>query len=275
MKADPRTRAALANPAVVSVLRPSRRMARSVAAVVASVAALAACSSGGAAQAPAAPGVMVNHGGTSQREVHVYLVWLGAAAQDRTVVAEVERHLGELADSAYVQGLRQYGVHNIRFMESAHHEVSSMDYTVMLARLLQNHPSWRADPNAQVILVLPPGVDNGVKGDAAFHTHATVLGRTLLWSAVDYPDDGTTAASLQSLITHEIVESATNTEGSGFTDAKGFEVGDPCNWKITPTDTGGTVQQFWDNKTGACWPTVPDGSAFVMHPSRTSHVALG
>ena len=230
-----------------------------------SVAALTGCVVAGQHR-PTNPSTMVNLGGRSQRDVHIYLVWLGASGADRIMVSQVEAHLGELSGSRYVARLQQYGVRDIRYVESARHTMTSPEYAPLLTSILKRHPKWAHDPLAQVVLVLPPGAHNGREGAAAFHSRSLLMGREVIWSVIDYQDIGSsTAEAMQSLITHEVVEAATNVDGSGYANAKGDAIGDPCNWNITLTDTGGAVQQFWDNRTAACWPNLPDGSVFVMH----------
>ena len=130
------------------------------------------------------------------------------------------------------------------------------------------------DPDNQTLyaVVLPAGISAG--GDSGFageHYYYTRHGRRIhyLWTA---KSDSLTGATW--ILSHELVESATDPEGSGFRGIPGTchqdgwcEIADVCS-ASTVLD-GVTVWSYWSNQAGGCvFPDRPQRQPSGHHSGR-------
>jgi hypothetical protein len=113
------------------------------------------------------------------------------------------------------------------------------------------------------MVVLPTGVNVNGGGDDGFHTYYTDASGTpvhFAWIMNDGSLDYVTT-----ILSHELVESATDPEGTAFTGIAGTcsgsgwcEIGDICE-ATTGNLNGVQVQSYWSNNDSAC--TVPQWPA--------------
>jgi hypothetical protein len=107
---------------------------------------------------------------------------------------------------------------------------------------------------------MPTGVNSSNTSFIGEHTYYTRSGQRIHFAWVTNAGN---LSSLTRIISHELVESATDPEGSAFLGVAGTcsqggwcEIGDVCS--STSTLDGVTVQSYWSNQAGACvvpaWP---------------------
>jgi hypothetical protein len=123
-------------------------------------------------------------------------------------------------------------------------------------------PAPDVDNQTLYCVVMPKGINPSNASFIGEHTYYTRSGQRIHFAWVT--NSGNLAA-LTTIISHELVESATDPEGSAFLGVAGTcsqsgwcEIGDVCS--STSTLDGVTVQSYWSNQAGACavpaWPNV-------------------
>lgn len=121
-------------------------------------------------------------------------------------------------------------------------------------------PAPDVDNSTLYMVVMPRGVNASNTGFVGEHTFFTRNGQRIPFAWIT---NNGNLDSVTRIISHEIVEAATDPEGSGFLGVAGTcnqggwcEIGDICS--STQVRGGVTVQSFWSDSDGACivpsWP---------------------
>jgi hypothetical protein len=121
-------------------------------------------------------------------------------------------------------------------------------------------PGPDVDNQTLYCVVMPKGVNASNAGFVGEHTYYTRSGQRIRFAWIT---NSGSLASVTRIISHEIVEAATDPEGSAFLGVAGTcsqtgwcEIGDVCS--STSVLDGVTVQSYWSNQAGACavpaWP---------------------
>jgi hypothetical protein len=261
---------------------------RSVAAVAAALAVLlssGAALTASAADQPAGSGAwsvtepsgrhakFVDRGGLVVSTPQLYLIYWGGAwrVAPTPTAAEVTDAVGTLMASAYLNGLTQY-------RGSGHGTLR--DSTVVAASdppdgftdkqvaefvdaQLTAGTVPGPDPDNQTVygVVLPTGVTPGF-ATWGEHNYFERSGQRIHYAWFTNVGD---LASITGIVSHELVESATDPEGGGFRGVKGTcdepgwcEVADICESTLSTVD-GITVEAYWSNRDNHC--IVPGGGA--------------
>lgn len=121
-------------------------------------------------------------------------------------------------------------------------------------------PGPDVDNQTLYCVVMPQGVSASNASFIGEHTYYTRSNQRIHFAWIT---NSGSLSSLTSILSHEVVESATDPEGSAFLGVAGTcsqggwcEIGDVCS--STSTLDGVTVQSYWSNAAGACvvptWP---------------------
>jgi hypothetical protein len=225
-----------------------------------------------AADQPAAGGratnaSFVDHGGPVLRAEQLYLIYWGRAWSQgggaAPTAGQITHAAEDLMASAYLTGLRQYRgigrghVRGSRVVASSEPPARFSDEQV--AELIRDQisagtiPDADADNQTLYGVVMPPGVSLD-KGDwAGEHNAYGHSGRRIryAWFA------NGTLDQITGIMSHEIVEAATDPEGSGFLGVDGTcagrgwcEIADICD--SAAVLDGVTVRSYWSNQAGEC-----------------------
>ena len=118
-------------------------------------------------------------------------------------------------------------------------------------------PAPDVDNQTLYCVVMPTGVNSSNASFIGEHTYYTRSGQRIHFAWIT---NSGSLSRLTTIISHEVVESATDPEGSAFLGVAGTcsqggwcEIGDVCS--STSVLDGVTVQSYWSNQAGAC--TVP------------------
>ncbi|HMF96006.1 MAG TPA: hypothetical protein VKE96_17005 [Vicinamibacterales bacterium] len=115
-------------------------------------------------------------------------------------------------------------------------------------------PGPDIDNQTLYCVVMPTGVSASNSGFVGEHTYYTRSGQRIRFAWIT---NSGSLASITRIISHEVVEAATDPEGSAFLGVAGTcsqggwcEIGDVCS--STSALNGVTVQSFWSNSAGGC-----------------------
>lgn len=122
-------------------------------------------------------------------------------------------------------------------------------------------PAPDVDNQTLYCVIMPKGVNASNSGFIGEHTYFTRSGQRIRFAWIT---NNGTLNYVTRIVSHEVVETATDPEGSGFLGVAGTcnqggwcEIGDICS--STSILNGVTVQSFWSDQGGACVvPTWPD-----------------
>jgi hypothetical protein len=121
-------------------------------------------------------------------------------------------------------------------------------------------PGPDADNQTLYCVVMPQGVNSSSASFIGEHTFYTRSGQRIRFAWIT---NNGTLSRITTIISHEVVEAATDPEGSAFLGVAGTcsqsgwcEIGDICS--TTSTLDGVTVQSYWSDQAGSCvvpaWP---------------------
>jgi hypothetical protein len=247
--------------------QPRARL-RSLAAAAAVV--VIVISTGPSLPAAAFPGSVkfLDHDGPVLRAMQLNLIYWGSAwTAERApspTADQITTATRTMLASSYLTGLAQYrGIGQgflrgsavistsqppVRFTDG---QVTGFLDSQLAARTV---PEPDADNQTVYIVIMPTGVISADSGFAGEHSYYTHHGRRIhyVWTA-----DSGSLDSATRILSHEVVESATDPEGTGFRgaadacDQDGWcEIADVCS--VTSTVDGITVWPYWSNQTGGC-----------------------
>jgi hypothetical protein len=252
----------------------------------AAAALVAVISVGPSVPAAAFPGSVkfVDYHGPVLRAMQLYLIyWGGAWAAERApdpAAGQITAAMRTMLASSYLTGLAQYrGIGRGVLRGSAVITTpqppagfTDRQVTGFLDSQLDAGAVPQPDPDNQTLYVVimpalatPAGSDFG-RGKHWYYVHH---GRRIhyVWAADSASLDLATSA-----LSHEVVESATDPEGSGFRGVAGAcdqdgwcEIADVCS--ATPMLNGITVWSYWSNQTGGCVvPALPPRGHPAINP---------
>jgi len=204
--------------------------------------------------------------------------WLPQAAPYPTA-EQVTAAVRIMLASNYLDGLAQYGgigrgeVRGSTVFASTDPPVDFTDDHIegFIDALLDagTVPGPDADNQTVYGVVLPAGVGAEGSGWTAEHNYFTRAGQRIRYAW--FTNAGNLAA-ITRLVSHELVESATDPEGSGILGVQGTcqgsgwcEVSDICMSSLAEVD-GVAVQGYWSNRDGAC--VTPGSGAPATTPGK-------
>ncbi len=229
-----------------------------------------------AADAGASGTAFRDHGGLVFDRMQVHLVFWGSAwsAGASPSADQVVEAVTQLLVSGYASGLQQYrGIGGpalqgttVAAASDPQAVFTSHDVSELLSGLISDGTVPEPDEVAQLLycVILPPGVacqESSLIGEHAYFLYVGFdppfdvdAGKAYYaWVTNDGSLDGITT-----ILSHELVESATDPEGSavlgdpGVCSAAGWcEIGDVCEG-VTGSVDGVAVQAYWSQEAGAC-----------------------
>ena len=201
----------------------------------------------------------------------LYLIYWGGAwgAAPTPTPAEVTEAVGTLMASAYLTGLTQYrgsGRGTLRGSTLVASSDPADGFTDrQVARFVDDQLATGnvpgPDPDNQTVygVVMPTGITPGF-ATWGKHNYFERSGQRIHYAWFTNVGD---LASITGIVSHELVESATDPEGSGFRGAKGTcdepgwcEIADVCESTWSMVD-GVMVKAYWSNRENDC--IVPSG----------------
>jgi|GEM_PF-4456614 hypothetical protein len=217
-----------------------------------------------------------DNGGKVLQVTQVQLVYWGSAWASTTPPANpssaaVTNDVRAMLHSAYMTGLAEYRGIGRGFLRGATVITSSdppsgftddqvwtfIDGQITAGTL----PAPDVDDQTLYVVVMPQGVNSSNTAFIGEHTYRTRGGVRVPFAWIT---NNGTLSSVTRIISHEVVEAATDPEGSAILGTAGTctqggwcEIGDICS--STQVRDGVTVQSFWSDVTGAC--IVPDWPA--------------
>ena len=231
---------------------------------------------------PLAPGAggaggadkFVDNGGAVLQVAQLFLIYWGtrwtAAPAPTPTSAQITGACQTMMASAYLTGLAQYRGIGRGFVRGSavittsnppngftDSQVSSFIDGQITAGTI---PGPDVDNQTLYCVVMPTGVNASNTSFIGEHTYYTRSGQRIRFAWITNSGN---LASLTRIISHEVVEAATDPEGSAFLGVAGTcsqggwcEIGDVCS--STAVLDGVTVQSFWSNQAAACivptWP---------------------
>jgi hypothetical protein len=256
---------------------------------------VAVISTGPSLPAAALPGVkFLDHHGPVLRAVQLYPIYWGstwtAVQAPNPTADQITTVTRTMLTGSYLTGLAQYrGIGHGVLRGSA--VITTSDppgrftqeqVRSFLDRQLDAGTVPQPDPDNQTlyVVVMPTGTisaDSGFDGEHNYYTHH---GRRIhyAWTANSGSLDSATR-----ILSHEIVETATDPEGTGFLGIPGAchqdawcEIADACPG--TSVVDGITVWPYWSNQTGGCVasavPTPGSPGHSSLRPARPIGVAI-
>ena len=224
--------------------------------------------------APAAGGgadKYVDNGGVVLQVMQLYLVYWGAnwasSPPPSPAADDITAACGTLMASAYFPGLAQYRGIGRGFLRGSAVITTSnppSGFTdQQVAGFIDGElnsgtiPGPDIDNQTLYCVVMPAGVAASNTSFIGEHTYYTRSGQQIHFAWIT---NSGSLSSLTTIISHELVESATDPEGTAWLGVAGTcsqggwcEIGDVCS--STSQLDGVTVQSYWSNQAGAC--TVP------------------
>ncbi len=217
----------------------------------------------------------------------LYLIYWGTLWQPNTAAeptaAEVTDAVHTLMGSAYLTGLAQYRGSGRGILRDwavinssdppdgfTDEQVAAFVHTQIAAR----HVS--PDPDNQTVygVVMPTGITADI-GRRAEHDSYTDSGRRIRYAWFTNVGD---LDSITALISHELVESATDPDGRGFLGVNGTcnepgwcEIADVCEPKLSKVD-GVAIQAYWSNRDHDC--IAPGSAAPSTLRNQAEHPAI-
>jgi hypothetical protein len=228
----------------------------------------------GAAPAGGGADKFVDNSGPVIQVTQLFLVYWGSAwtasPPPSPTSAQITSACQTMMASAYMTGLAQYRGIGRGFVRGSAVITSSNPpngFTdSQVSTFIDNQlnaatiPGPDVDNQTLYCVVMPKGVNASNAGFVGEHTYYTRSGQRIRFAWIT---NSGSLASVTRIISHEIVESATDPEGSAFLGMAGTcsqtgwcEIGDVCS--STSVLDGVTVQSYWSNQAGACavpaWP---------------------
>ena len=224
-----------------------------------------------------------DHGGLVLLNANLVLVFWGKTweAGASPSAQEVSGAVAEVLASDYLSGLKQYrGIQGATLKDSitvADSDPPAVfrddDVADLLQGLMSSGKIVEPDQAAELLycVVMPPGCrfqDEHVIGEHSYflywHLDLGQLDVDVNWAHFAWVTNDGTLDSLTTILSHELVESCTDPEGTGWTADSGpcpptgwCEIGDVCG--DTGVVNGVTVQSYWSQSDAAC--VIPGKSA--------------
>jgi hypothetical protein len=216
----------------------------------------------------------VDNGGTVLQVTQLFLIYWGnawaATPAPALTAGQITSACRTMMASSYMIGLAQYRGIGRGFVRGSavitssnppngftDAQVSSFIDGQLTAGAI---PLPDVDNQTLYCVVMPTGINASNTSFIGEHTYYTRSGQRIHFAWITNSGN---LASLTRIISHEVVESATDPEGSAFLGVAGTcgqggwcEIGDVCS--STSTLDGVTVQSYWSNQAAACavpaWP---------------------
>jgi hypothetical protein len=218
----------------------------------------------------------VDNGGAVIQVMQVFLIYWGnawtATPPPSPTTDQVTAACRTMLASAYMPGLAQYRGIGRGFLRGSAVITTSnppSNFTdAQVSSFLDSQitagtvPGPDVDNQTLYCVVMPKGINSSNASFVGEHTYYTRSGQRIHFAWVT---NSGVLSSLTRIMSHEIVESATDPEGSAFLGVTGTcsqggwcEIGDVCS--TTGLLDGVTVQSYWSNQASACtvpaWPNV-------------------
>jgi hypothetical protein len=225
----------------------------------------------------------VDKHGLVLRTPQLHLAYWGTAWMPQSALtptsAQVTRAVRTMIASAYMTGLAQYRGIQRGYVRGAA-VITSSDPPArftdeQVARFVDDQltagtiPGPDADNQTLYGVVMPKGVKPRSSDWVGEHNYYVRWGQRIHYAWFADSDD---LPGITGIVSHELVEAATDPEGDGFRGVKGAcsgpgwcEIADVC--ASTSVLDGITVQSYWSNQAGAC--IVPVASSEKTDLSRT------
>jgi hypothetical protein len=216
----------------------------------------------------------VDNGGTVIQVTQVFLIYWGnawtATPAPTPSSAQITVACQTMMASAYMTGLAQYRGIGRGFVRGSAIINSSNPPNKFSDTQVSNFidgqitagtvPGPDVDNQTLYCVIMPTGISSSNPSFIGEHTYYLRSGQRIHFAWITNSGN---LASLTRILSHEIVESATDPEGSAFLGVAGTcsqggwcEIGDVCS--STSVLDGVTVQSYWSNQVGACavpaWP---------------------
>jgi hypothetical protein len=217
-----------------------------------------------------------DNGGKVLQVMQVQLVYWGAAWTSVTTPANpssdaITNAVRTMLHSAYMTGLLEYRGIGRGFLRGAtvvgssnppNNFTDTQVWNFINGRITAGTlPAPDVDDQTLYVVVMPQGVNPSNVGFVGEHTFGTRGGQRVPFAWIT---NNGNLNSITRIISHEIVEAATDPEGSAILGVAGTctqtgwcEIGDICS--STQIRDGVTVQSFWSDNAGSCivpdWPT--------------------
>lgn len=229
--------------------------------------AFAGAGAGGAAK-------FADNGGVVLQVPQLYLIYWGSGwtsvPAPTPTSDQVTAACQSLMASAYLTGLAQYRGIGRGFLRGSAVITTSNPPNGFTDQQVANFidgelnagtiPAPDVDNETLYCVVVPKGVNASNTSFIGEHTYYTRGGQRIHFAWIT---NSGSLSSVTSIISHELVESATDPEGSAWLGVAGTcnqggwcEIGDVCS-SVSQLD-GVTVQSYWSNQDGACsvpaWP---------------------
>jgi hypothetical protein len=223
----------------------------------------------------------VDNGGLVLSSPQLYLIYWGTPWRPYTPAEPTARQITgavrKLLDGAYLTGLTQYrgsghgSLRGSKVVASSDPPDGFTDDQVAAfvdAQITAGTvPGPDLDNQTVYGVVMPTGITADV-GRRAEHNSSTHSGRRIHYAWFTNVGD---LDSITALISHELVESATDPDGRGFLGVNGTcnepdwcEIADVCEPNLSTVD-GVAIQAYWSNRDHDC---IAPGSAAPKHPSK-------
>lgn len=214
----------------------------------------------------------VDNNGPVIQVVQLYLLYWGSAWNTNPTpsAAQITSSCATMLASSYMPGLAQYRGIGRGFVRGSTTIATSNPPNGFTDAQVSNFidgqltagtiPGPDVDNQTLYCVVMPNGVNASNTNFIGEHTYYSRSGQRIRFAWIT---NSGTLANVTAIISHEVVESATDPEGSAFLGVAGTcnqggwcEIGDVCG-SISSLD-GVTVQSYWSNQDGACvvpaWP---------------------
>jgi hypothetical protein len=216
----------------------------------------------------------VDNGGRVIQVTQLFLIYWGTAwtavPAPTPTSAQITSACQTMMASSYMTGLAQYRGIGRGFVRGSAVITSSSPPANFTDSQVSNFidaqinagtvPAPDVDNQTLYCVVMPRGVNASNPSFIGEHTYYTRSGQRIHFAWIT---NSGSLSSITTIISHEVVESATDPEGSAFLGVAGTcsqggwcEIGDVCS--STSTLDGVTVQSFWSNQDGQCvvpaWP---------------------
>jgi len=223
---------------------------------------------------------LVDNGGPILTNVHVQLIFWGTewAGSPTPSATQVTNAVSNILAGPYMSALSQYrnvgrgslvGTTVVSTSNPPNNPFSNGDVSNFISGLIGagTVPNPSTDSQLFYCVIMPRGYNSTQAGVIGEHTFFTTAGVNAHFAwATNNGSPGNELSSVTIIFSHELVESATDPEGSAFqVNAPGFcapsptswcEIGDNCQAN-TGTVNGVAVQSYWSQRDMAC--IIPNG----------------
>jgi hypothetical protein len=202
----------------------------------------------------------------------VFLIYWGSGwtANPNPTPAQITSACANMMVSSYMTGLAQYRGVGRGFVRGSANITSSNPPNGFTDSQVSNFidgqinaatiPGPDVDNQTLYCVIMPKGVNSSNASFIGEHTYYTRAGQRIHFAWIT---NNGSLSSITTILSHEVVESATDPEGSAWLGVAGTcsqggwcEIGDVCS--STGILNGVTVQSFWSNQAAACavpaWP---------------------